>query len=126
MQIKKILPGVEEIRGPMKRKDQVLVLGDDSGHQPVSQDPPANPPGNPPNMGSGGQKPRVDDVPNYEYTSRDGFVPAWMQEPNSIIHYFWLRPDCQARIDLPEDITPQEARRLARFLETVVFSEEDE
>lgn len=42
-----------------------------------------------------------------------------------LIEYpFPLRPGVQARIALPEDLTEKDAKRLARFVESLAFSEQ--
>lgn len=34
-------------------------------------------------------------------------------------HYFWLTPEVRVRLNLPTDLTPSEARRLARIMLTL-------
>jgi hypothetical protein len=40
-----------------------------------------------------------------------------------ITHSFHLRPDLTLELDLPADLTPQEATRIARFVEALPFGE---
>ena len=58
-------------------------------------------------------------APTYQVNT--GHVPA--RAP--LIEYpFPLRPGIRARIALPEDLTEKEAKRLARFVESLAFSEQ--
>lgn len=47
---------------------------------------------------------------------------AGEEEPGSLIkHTYRLRPDVTIAVELPTDFTPQEADRMARFIETLPF-----
>ena len=54
--------------------------------------------------------------------------PEEATEPTSehhwLSHSFHLRPDLTLEIDLPADLTPKEAQRIARFVEALPFDED--
>jgi hypothetical protein len=45
-------------------------------------------------------------------------------EEGWITHSFHLRPDLTLEFELPVDLTPQDAQRIARFVETLPFGRE--
>jgi hypothetical protein len=54
-----------------------------------------------------------------------GGVGGHVPPRSSLIEYpFPLRPGVQARLALPEDLTEREAKRLARFVESLAVSEQ--
>ena len=48
-----------------------------------------------------------------------------LDDVNSILHSFVLRPDFRVKLELPVDLTAREARRLAEFLRTLPFDDVD-
>jgi len=53
-------------------------------------------------------------------------APDEMSEEESgslVMHTYRLRPDVPITLELPIDLTPQEASRIARFIETLPFNE---
>ncbi len=48
------------------------------------------------------------------------------EEAETLKHIFFLRPDMQVELSLPSDLTLREAKRLATFVESIPFAEDEE